>query len=175
MWQNEQSRYKPACPPQQRPTHHTLYWPTRPYRKARTATWEPAEERHVPANTSFIQWSYRDLGILSTILLQTTIAESFIKMKKQYDITFSLSWSLIMLKGLVHQKKENSVINYSPSCRSKPIRPLFIFRHKLKYLWWNPKAFWPSIDSNITTTVKARKDSKDIVKICPWDYSSQIS
>ncbi len=29
-------------------------------------------------------------------------------------------------------KKENSVINYSPSCRSKPIRPSFIFRTHIK-------------------------------------------
>uniref|UniRef100_A0A672M254 Solute carrier family 25 member 29 n=1 Tax=Sinocyclocheilus grahami TaxID=75366 RepID=A0A672M254_SINGR len=29
-------------------------------------------------------------------------------------------------------KNENSAINYSPSCRSKPVRPLFIFRTQIK-------------------------------------------
>ncbi len=37
--------------------------------------------------------------------------------------------------------------------------------HKLRYFWWNPKAFWPCIDSNRTTTFKAQKRSKDIIKI----------
>ncbi len=39
---------------------------------------------------------------------------------------------------------------YSPSCRSKPVRPLLILEHKLRYFWWNPRAFWPCIDSNAT-------------------------
>ncbi len=29
-------------------------------------------------------------------------------------------------------QNENSVINYSPSCRSKPVRPSFIFRTQIK-------------------------------------------
>ncbi len=37
--------------------------------------------------------------------------------------------------------------------------------HKLRYFWWNPRAFWPCIDSNTTTTFKAQKGSKDIIKI----------
>ncbi len=24
--------------------------------------------------------------------------------------------------------------------------------HKLRYFWWNPRAFWPSIDNNVTET-----------------------
>ncbi len=55
----------------------------------------------------------------------------------------------------------NSVINYTPSCRSKP-------EHKLRYFWWNPRTFWSSIDSNATTTFKAQKGSKDIVKM--WHH-----
>ncbi len=31
--------------------------------------------------------------------------------------------------------------------------------------WWNPRDFWPSIDSNTTDTFKAQKCSKDIIKI----------
>ncbi len=36
--------------------------------------------------------------------------------------------------------------------------------HILRYFWWNPRAFWPSIDSKGTTMVKAQNRSKDIVK-----------
>ncbi len=40
------------------------------------------------------------------------------------------SWQL---KGIVHpKKKKNSVINYSPSCRSKPVRTLFILGTQIK-------------------------------------------
>jgi len=38
-----------------------------------------------------------------------------------------------------------TVINYSPSCRSKPVRPSFIFEHKLRSFWWNLRAFCLSI------------------------------
>ncbi len=38
-------------------------------------------------------------------------------------------------------------------------------KHKLRYFWLNPRAFWPSIDSNATDMFKAQKGSKDIVKI----------
>ncbi len=37
--------------------------------------------------------------------------------------------------------------------------------HKLQYIWWNLRAFWPCIDRNGTDTFKAQKGSKDIVKI----------
>ncbi len=37
--------------------------------------------------------------------------------------------------------------------------------HKLRYFWWNLRAFWPCIDSNATDTFKAQKGSKDIVQI----------
>ncbi len=36
--------------------------------------------------------------------------------------------------------------------------------HKLRYFWWNIRAFWPCIDSNTTDTFKTQKGSKDIVK-----------
>ncbi len=36
------------------------------------------------------------------------------------------------IKGTVHQKNENSVTNYSPSCRSKPVRHSFIFGTQIK-------------------------------------------
>ncbi len=37
--------------------------------------------------------------------------------------------------------------------------------HKLRYFWWNLRAFWPFIDSNATETFKVDKGSKDIIKI----------
>ncbi len=43
--------------------------------------------------------------------------------------------------------------------------PHVICAHKLRYFRWNQKAFWPSIDSNATTTFKTQKVGKDIVKI----------
>ncbi len=55
-------------------------------------------------------------------------------------------------------KNANFVINYSPSYCSKP-------EHKLRYFWWNTRAFWPFIGSNATTTFKDQKGSKDIVKM----------
>ncbi len=38
-------------------------------------------------------------------------------------------------------KNEISVINYSPSCRSKPIRPLFIFGTQIKIFLMKSKSF----------------------------------
>ncbi len=78
----------------------------------------------------------------------------------------SLWKTVVLLKGIVHP--QNSVINYSSSCRSKPIRPSFISEYKLRCLWWSPRAFWPSIDSKATDTFKAQKGSKDIVMWHQW-------
>ncbi len=38
-------------------------------------------------------------------------------------------------------QNENSVINYSPSCRSKPIRPSFIFRTQIKMFLMKSESF----------------------------------
>ncbi len=63
-------------------------------------------------------------------------------------------------------KNENSVINYSPSCRSKPIRPSFIFGTQIKSILMKSESFLTlHIDGNGTTTFKAQKRSKDIIKI----------
>ncbi len=70
-------------------------------------------------------------------------------------------------------KKYNFVINYSPSCRSKPVRPSFIFRTQVEIFFIKSDPFWPCIDSNVTTTFKAQKRSKDIVKIVHlWSYEN---
>ncbi len=49
-------------------------------------------------------------------------------------------------------KNKNVVINYSPSCCSKPVRPLFIFRTQIKIFSDEIRelSVWPSIDSNAT-------------------------
>ncbi len=47
---------------------------------------------------------------------------------KLFLSSFPCEW---VIKGIVHPKY-NSVINYSPSCLSKPVRPSFIFRTQNK-------------------------------------------
>ncbi len=83
---------------------------------------------------------------------------------------FLRSWYVLVmndcnsfLKGKLGQKF-NYVINYSPSCCSKPIRPPFIFRTQNR-VFLNLRAFWRCIDTNTSTTFKAQKGSKDIIKI----------
>ncbi len=45
---------------------------------------------------------------------------------------------------------KHAVINYSPSCCSKPVRTLFIFGTQIKIFGCNPRAFWPCIEINRT-------------------------
>ncbi len=52
---------------------------------------------------------------------------------------------------------------------------------KLRYFWWNPRAFWPCIDSNATTMFKAQKVIEDIIKtvhvtsvVQPYFYEATI-
>ncbi len=53
------------------------------------------------------------------------------------------------------------VINYSPSCRSKAVRPSFIFETQFKIFLIKSKKSY----SKVTTTIKVQKRSKDISKI----------
>ncbi len=73
-----------------------------------------------------------------------------------------------MLKGIGHPKMK-IVINYSPSCRSNPVRPSFIFEKQMKI-------FLIIKDPNM---IKAQERSKDSVKIiltmsllCFWAFIS---
>ncbi len=75
-------------------------------------------------------------------------------------------WSSSFLYSLVlytsrdsSHKNDNSVINYSPSCRPKPVRLSFIFRTQIKILLMKSESFL------ITTTFKVQKGIKNIVKI----------
>ncbi len=60
-------------------------------------------------------------------------------------------------KGIVHPK-----ILFLSFCHE--ILTLMLFQtsktsseHKLRIFWWNPRAFWPDIDSNATDNIKAQK------------------
>ncbi len=45
--------------------------------------------------------------------------------------------------------------------------------HKIRYFWWNTRAFWPCIDSNTIEMFKAQKGSKNIVKIIHASWYSR--
>ncbi len=70
-------------------------------------------------------------------------------------------------------KNKNSVINYS-SCCSKSINVHSSLEHKLRY-FDEIQAFWPYMDSKGTTTFKAQKCSKDIMKIVMWHQWFNLS
>ncbi len=74
-----------------------------------------------PKNTSdqtFWVWFYMILCSSSSYRLRCYLA--------------SILWLVATsVKGIVHQKIK-IVINYSPSCRSKPVRPSFIFGTQIK-------------------------------------------
>ncbi len=55
-----------------------------------------------------------------------------------------------VFKGIVHPKmKILSIITHSHVIPNpKDLRSSS--EHKLRYFWWNPRAFWPCIDSNAT-------------------------
>jgi len=58
------------------------------------------------------------------------------------------------------RQNENSVINYSPSCRSKLVRLSFTFRTQMKM-----RDFCFSIDSYATNMLTLQKDHNEIVKV----------
>ncbi len=74
------------------------------------------------------------------------------------------------LKGIV-QLKKNQILSYITHILLTHVIPnpqealCKLKKYKLRYFLWNPRAFWPCIDSNATTTFKAQKRCKDIVKI----------
>jgi len=78
----------------------------------------------------FFQISNKNRTILhSLISLKSYYNVIIIKLIALYAIVYR---SVVNFKGLVHPKNENSVINYSPSCHSTPVRPLFIFGTQIK-------------------------------------------
>ncbi len=102
-------------------------------------------------------WNYINLFLQSSIFLLKYICIFLF-----YSI---LDEYCYLGQVVLHVESDKNVMIYSPSCRSKPIRPSSSLEHKLRYFWWNPRAFWPCIDSNATKTFKVQRGSKDIVKI----------
>jgi len=65
-------------------------------------------------------------------------------------------------------KNENSVINYSPSFHSKPIRHSFIFRTQIKMFLWNLKHL--SVPP-LTATLR-KKGTKAVTGAVPFQKTS---
>jgi len=81
-----------------------------------------------------------------------------------FVILFFLSSSSmieVLVKNQSSPKNVNVVINYSPSCCSKPVRLSFIFRTHEDFFGWNLRAFCPSIGSD---ALMLQKVHKEIVK-----------
>jgi len=49
-------------------------------------------------------------------------------------ITIMIILTVKILKRIDRPKNENYVINYSPTCRSKPVRPSFIFNISMLFM-----------------------------------------
>ncbi len=69
------------------------------------------------------------------------------------------------LKGIVNLKIKILSLITHPHVVPNPEELRSSSDKKLRYFWWNPKAFWACIDSNGTTMFKVQKGSKDIFKI----------
>ncbi len=70
--------------------------------------------------------------------------------------------------NLIHPKIKILSLITHPHVVPKPVNLRSSLDHKLRYFWWNPRAFWPSIDSNATDTFKAQKGSKDQSMWAEW-------
>ncbi len=77
-------------------------------------------------------------------------------------------------------KNENDVMNYSPPCRSKPVRPSFIFRTQIKIFLMkseNSQTLHRQQHNSLFFQVqKCRKDNGTIVhmttRVHPWFYEA---
>ncbi len=135
----------------------------------------------IPTSSPTERWTCRRLreGQLSTHLRNrdgcvfTPEQKSVTKVIVPYESNFYLLWacrqffinSPKVFKGIVHPKmKILSLITHPhvvPNSKDLSSSSEQTFR----YFWWNLRALWPSIDGNTTTTFKAQKGSKDIIKI----------
>ncbi len=77
------------------------------------------------------------------------------------------------LKGTVHPKIKILSLITHPYVIPNPLDFRPSSEHKLRYFWWNTRAFWPCIDSNTIEMFKAQKGSKDIVKIIHASWYSR--
>ncbi len=91
--------------------------------------------------------------------------------EQRFEYFSSLAiYSNYCVKGIVHPTiKILSLITHphvvllTQTC--KTIHFHSFMKHKLRYFWWNLRAFWPCIDRNATETFKVQKGSKYIVNI----------
>ncbi len=70
------------------------------------------------------------------------------------------------LKG--SPKNENSVINYSPSCCSKPVRPLFIFGTQIKIFLLKSESFLTLYRQQHNYHVQGPESGSILMKL--WEY-----
>ncbi len=84
---------------------------------------------------------------------------------------FALSMRVLPSALNSSPKNENSVINYSPSCLSKPVRPSFIFRTQIKIFLMKSESFLTLNRQQRNYHVQGPKRSKDIVKIVHMWYN----
>ncbi len=73
--------------------------------------------------------------------------------------------------NLIHPKIKILSLITHPHVVPKPVNLRSSLDHKLRYFWWNPRAFWPCIDSNATTMFKTQKGSKDQSMWAGWSAS----
>ncbi len=78
-------------------------------------------------------------------------------------------YACLCIKGIVHPKILNSVINYSPSCRSKPVRPSFIFRTQIKmFLMKFESSLTPHRQQRNCNVPSPRNVARTLVKQSMW-------
>ncbi len=97
-----------------------------------------------------------------------------IKIVYRNNTEITLVWSaalniwefyLYKFKGIVFSKNESSVINYSPSCCSKPVRPSFIFRTQFKIFLMKSKSFLTLHRQQCNLNVPRPRKVYDIIKM----------
>ncbi len=72
-------------------------------------------------------------------------------------------------------KNENSDINYSPSCRTKPVRSSFIFETQMKIFEMKSESFLTLRRQQRNYHVQGQKRRNDIVEIAQEKQNRQLS
>ncbi len=70
-----------------------------------------------------------------------------------------------IFKGIVPQKRKILSLITHPHVVSNPLDLHSSSEHKLRYLRWNPRAFWCCIDSNTTSRLRFKKVVRTSLKI----------
>ncbi len=85
--------------------------------------------------------------------------------KKKLFVCNILYVCIYLVIRIVHPKMKMQSLITHPHVVPNPEDLLSSSEHKLRYFLWNPRAFWPCIDSKGTTTFTTQKGNKDIVKV----------